>query len=250
MTSSAHPVLILGATSPIARAIAQRYAALHHPVAVAARDLHEAERIAADLRVRHPACDARPYAFDATAFDEHPHLLQRVEDDLGPLHAAVLAFGDMPDQQAAQDDFRLAHRVIDTNYTGAVSLCEALAARMIPRRQGLLIAITSVAGDRGRASNYLYGSAKGALSLYLQGLRNRLFEHNIHVLTVKPGFVDTPMTFGMKTAIPIAQPDDVAQATLRAASLRLNTLYWPPFWAGIMGVIKAIPEEVFKRMHL
>lgn len=242
-------VLILGATSPIARAVAVRYATEGRPVAVAARRLEEAQRIAADLAVRHQV-QTRALAFDALDFDAHPAFIEAVEQELGPIELALVAFGDMGHDPQRQEDFGEAHRVIDVNYTGAVSICEALARTMAERRQGCIVGIASVAGDRGRASNYIYGSAKGAFALYLQGLRNRLFADGVHVMTVKLGFVDTRMTFGMKTKIPIASPDQVADAIVAAARHRINTFYYPPFWAGIMGVIKAIPEEVFKRLSL
>ncbi|MBT3223292.1 MAG: SDR family NAD(P)-dependent oxidoreductase, partial [Proteobacteria bacterium] len=143
-----------------------------------------------------------------------------------------------------------ARRIIDINYTGATSLCEVLAERMERRGEGSIVGIASVAGDRGRQSNYFYGSAKGAFALYLQGLRNRLHQSGVHVMTVKLGFVDTRMTFGMKTGIPIASPEQVGNAIYKNQRRRTNTLYYPPFWGLIMGIIKALPEGVFKRLSL
>lgn len=242
-------VLILGATSRIAQRLAHAYAADGQAVFVAARDVEEAGRIAADLRVRH-GVDSAAGAFDATDFDGHAGFLDAVEDAVGAVEVAVLAFGFMGDQEAAQDDFARARRIIDINYTGAVSLCEGLAARMTARGVGSIVGIGSVAGDRGRQSNYLYGSAKGAFALYLQGLRNRLFKQGVHVMTVKLGFVDTRMTFGMQTGIPIADPDTVAQAIRDAQQRRVDTMYYPRFWGGIMGVIRSLPEVIFKRLSL
>lgn len=242
-------VLILGATSRIAQRLAHQYAAAGDAVFVAARDAAEAERTAADVRVRHGG-QAAAGGFDAVDFDSHPAFLDAVEAEVGPIDVAILAFGFMGDQEAAQGDFRRAKRVIDVNYTGAVSLCEGLAERMAARGRGSIVGIGSVAGDRGRQSNYLYGSAKGAFALYLQGLRNRLFKQNVHVMTVKLGFVDTRMTFGMQTGIPIADPDVVA-AAIRAAQQRgVDTMYYPRFWGGIMGIIRSLPEVVFKRLSL
>lgn len=242
-------VLILGATSPIARALAALYARSGESIFVAARDPDEAERIAADLSIRWQV-EAASGAFDATAFDEHAAFLSRVEQAVGPIEIAVLAFGDMGDQEAAQHEFARAKRIIDVNYTGAVSICEGLAERMSSRGKGSIIGISSVAGDRGRASNYLYGSAKGAFTLYLQGLRNRLFSDGVQVLTVKLGFIDTRMTFGMETGLPIAAPEEAAEAIFDARRRGVETLYYPRFWGGIMGVIKAIPEKLFKRLSL
>lgn len=242
-------VLILGATSRIAQRLAHRYARAGEAVFIAARDADEAERIAADVRVRHGATTASA-AFDALDFDAHPAFLDGVDAAVGPVTVAVLAFGFMGDQHAAQADFAQARRIIDVNYTGAVSICEALAAGMVERGAGSIIGLASVAGDRGRQSNYLYGSAKGAFALYLQGLRNRLFKANVNVLTVKLGFVDTRMTFGMQTGIPIADPDVVARAIVEADRKGVDTMYYPRFWGGIMGIIRSVPETIFKRLSL
>jgi short-subunit dehydrogenase len=240
-------VLILGATSPIAHALAAKYAARGHAIFLA--DLDESDRIAADLRVRY-GVRAKSGFFDATDFDAHPGFVAKVEQEVGPIDICVVAFGAMGEQSASEGDFAAAKTVIDINYTGAASASEAVVKSMLTRGSGSVVGICSVAGDRGRASNYFYGSAKGAFALYLQGLRNRLFTSGVHVLTVKLGFVDTGMTFGMDTGIPVASPDAVASAIVRAEARRQNVLYYPPFWMGIMGVIRAIPEEVFKRLSL
>lgn len=245
-------VAVFGATSRIARELALVWAEAGHAVWVGGRDADEAERIAADVRVR-TGQRAVAGAFDALAVDTHDALVGRIEEAVGPLDAVLLAFGDMGDAPGGGDapvDFAAARRVIDVNFTGAASLCEAAAARMIGRRRGTLIGIGSVAGDRGRQSNYVYGSAKGAFALYLQGLRNRLFRHGVHVLTVKLGFVDTRMTWGLKTHIPVVAPDRAARAIHDAALRKVDTLYYPPFWGAVMSVINAIPERAFKRLSL
>ncbi|MFT7579418.1 MAG: decaprenylphospho-beta-D-erythro-pentofuranosid-2-ulose 2-reductase [Myxococcota bacterium] len=241
--------VVFGATSRIAQQLCQRLAEGGHSVAVAARDLEEAERIAADLRVRHQV-DAIAIAFDAIDTSSHPALIEAIEKQLGPIEMGVLAFGDMGEQSASEGDFTAARRVIDVNYTGAASLAEAMAGPMSERGRGTIVGIASVAGDRGRQSNYVYGSAKGAFALYLQGLRNRLFKAGVHVMTVKLGFVDTRMTFGMQTKIPVASPEASSHAIIRAARRKTDTLYYPPFWRGIMGVIRGIPERAFKRLSL
>ncbi len=242
-------VLILGATSPIARETALCYAESGHDIAVAARDVEEAGRIASDLELRH-GVRAHGFAFDARDFEDHREFVEQVEDTLGPIQIALVAFGDMGEQELSESDFDEARRVIEVNYTGAVSISEAVAAKMIERGDGSIIGISSVAGDRGRASNYFYGSAKGAFALYLGGLRNRCAEHGVHVLTVKLGFVDTRMTFDIETAIPVAAPEDAAEAIVKAQRRRAEILYYPRFWRSIMGAIKAIPEGIFKKMKL
>ncbi|MEZ4436819.1 MAG: SDR family oxidoreductase [bacterium] len=242
-------VLVLGATSRVARELASRYAEAGHAIAVCARDLAEAERIAADIQVRHEV-PAVARAFDATAFEGHAALIEGIEAALDPIEVAVVAFGEMGDQEVSQDDFAAARRVIEINYTGAASICEAIAAVMEPRGRGAIIGLSSVAGDRGRQSNYFYGSAKGAFSLYLGGLRNRLFAAGVRVLTVRLGFVDTRMTYGMQTGIPIADPAGVSRQIIAALERGEDNVYLPRFWRGIMGVIKVIPEGVFKRLKL
>ena len=247
------PVLILGATSRIAQAIAAEYAASGESLYLAARDQDEAERIAADLRVRHSAT-ATAAAFDARDFDSHPALIAAAAETLGGIDIAIVAFGEIGEQPESESDFRKALAVIEVNYTGAVSVCEALAEHMAAHatenRSGVIAGISTVAGDRGRQSNYFYGSAKGGFSLYLQGLRGRMRRHGVHVMTAKLGFVDTPMTYGLKTRIPIASPEAAARAIVRGIRRRKDTLYYPRFWRFVMFAIKAIPERLFKRLSL
>jgi short-subunit dehydrogenase len=242
-------VLILGATSRIAQQLGHRYAERGHAVFVAARDSEEAARVAADVAIRRQVKTGSA-PFDALDFDTHRALVDTVEEAVGPIEVAVVAFGEMGDQNAGQADFAAAKRVIDVNFTGAASLCEAIAEAMEPRASGAIIGITSVAGDRGRQSNYFYGSAKGAFTLYLQGLRNRLHKCGVQVMTVRLGFVDTRMTFGMETAIPIASPEAISAAIVRDQLGGADDVYHPRFWRGIMGVIRRIPESLFKRLSL
>ncbi len=242
-------ILVLGATSPIARQLAHHYAADGEAVFVSARDADEAAQLAADIRIRYQV-ETASAAFDATDFDAHEGFVAGVERAVGHLTVAIVAFGDMGEQATSEVDFAAARRVIEVNFTGAASVCEAVAGRMAERGAGSIVGLTSVAGDRGRQSNYFYGSAKGAFALYLQGLRNRLHKRGVHVMTVKLGFVDTRMTFGMRTGIPIAAPEQVARALVSAQRRREDTLYYPRFWRGIMGVIGVIPERLFKRLNL
>lgn len=242
-------ILILGATSAIARAVAEGYAAEAHSIVLGARDLGAAEAIASDLRIRYQV-ETWAKQFDALEIESHADFIADIESDAGPIEVVLLAFGDMGDQEASQRDFAQAKRVIDINYTGAASLAEAVAGRMGERGRGSIIGISSVAGERGRKSNYFYGSAKGAFSLYLQGLRNRLSGQGVHVMTAKLGFVDTRMTFGMETPLPIASPGAVAEAIMRAQKAGVEVLYYPHFWRGVMGIIKAIPEKLFKRLSI
>lgn len=251
-------MVVLGATSPIGEHVCRLAAAAGHPVAVAARRLEDAETIAADLGVRHPDSVARAYAFDALDMDAHRAFYDRVEADLGGIERVVVMFGDIGDHERSIEDWSAARRVLDVNFTGAASASEAAVpalrrwAAAHPERQPrpALVGVASVAGDRGRQSNYLYGAAKGGYALYLQGLRNRLFREGVHVVTMKYGFIDTPMTEGLETAIPIASPESAAQAAMRASDRGKDVVYFPWFWRGILAVIRGIPERVFKRLSL
>jgi decaprenylphospho-beta-D-erythro-pentofuranosid-2-ulose 2-reductase len=242
-----HAAAIFGVTSRIGREIALRLAERGHDVWVGARNLDEAERIAADIRVK-TGVNAVAGAFDARAPEQFEALVSKIETSVGPVGHCVLAFGDMGDD-GPLDPERIA-RIIAVNYLGAAALAEVFAQRMAARGAGLIAALGSVAGDRGRQSNYAYGSAKGALALFLQGLRNRYFRDGVHVMTVKLGFIDTRMTWGLATKIPVATPENASRAILQAMDERRDELYWPAFWRGIMGIIKAIPEAGFKRLSL
>ena len=241
--------LVLGATSKIALEIAHRYAEMGHTIVLAARNTADAERSASDIRIRHDA-QCHVVQFDALDFASHPALIESVEKMAGPIEIGVVAFGDMGNEGPPFDNFEAGRRVIGINFTGAASLCELMATRMAARKRGLIIGLSSVAGDRGRQSNYIYGSAKGAFTLFLQGLRNRLFHEGVHVMCVRLGFVNTRMTYGMKTAIPIAEPDVVSRIVVRRGLSKANDIYVPGFWRFIMLMIRSIPEFLFKRLKL
>ncbi|MDF2679167.1 MAG: short-chain dehydrogenase [Brevibacillus sp.] len=242
-------ILIIGATSGIARSIANQYAKQNHPLILAGRDRGEMERLASDIRIRHrvPVCVK---IFHAEAYDEHPGFFASCVEEPGDLGGMVLAYGYMEDQQSAQADFRKAKQIIEVNFTSCVSILET-AARYFERvRSGFIAVISSVAGDRGRQSNYIYGSSKGALSVYLQGLRSRMFASGVQVVTIKPGFVDTQMTYGLNGLFLVAKPHDTAKRVCLAIQKGQDIVYVPGFWALIMMVIKAMPEQVFKRLKL
>jgi short-subunit dehydrogenase len=165
------------------------------------------------------------------------------------LSGVVLAFGYLGDQQASRD-FKVGAKVITTNFTGAVSVLSYCAKYFETLQKGFIIGISSVAGDRGRQSNYVYGAAKGALSLYLQGLRNRLQASGVRVITIKPGFVDTAMTYGMPGLFLVASPQNIGERIVAALDKSADVVYLPWFWRYIMLIIKLIPEPIFKRMKL
>ena len=243
-------VLVIGATSAIARAAAAEMARQGHALVLAARDAEEARAVAADLAMRH-GVRARSVALDALEFDTHAAVLGevlRAEGDA--LEGALLAVGYTGDADAARSDFAEARRIIDVNFTACVSLLTVLAEHFERRRGGWLCVISSVAGDRGRQSNYVYGAAKGGLTVFLQGLRNRLHHAGVRVITVNPGFVDSRMTFGKTGPLLTAAPETVARGIRRAIQDGADVVYLPGFWRPVMLAIRAIPEALFKRMRL
>ncbi|HZH25743.1 MAG TPA: SDR family oxidoreductase [Azospirillaceae bacterium] len=240
-------VLILGATSDIARAVARRYAQAGRPLVLAARNPEHLEADAADLTLR-SGVEVRLVAFDVLDTAGHADFLDR----LGDLPATVVCVvGLLGSQPEAQRDFDAARRVLDTNLTGPVSILGEVANRMERRGLGTIIGISSVAGDRGRASNYVYGAAKAGFTAFLSGLRNRLHRSGVHVVTVKPGFVRTRMTEGMKLpSLLTAGPDEVARAILAAEASGRDVAYVRPVWRVVMTAIRVLPERLFKKTNL
>jgi short-subunit dehydrogenase len=243
-------VLILGANSGMARALARLTASPAVQLILAGRNTKEMEKTAADLEVRGHGPKPFIMAFDAQATETHEKFWSQVLAKVKVVDEVYLFFGQMHPQAEAQKDFHLAEEMLVTNYVGAVSILERVAATMEERKQGLIVGVSSVAGDRGRRSNYLYGSSKAGLSAFLSGLRSRLVPAGVHVLTVKPGFVDTPMTAGMKKGLLFAKPETIARGILKAVKAKKDVVYLPFFWRWIMLVIIHIPEGMFKKTRL
>ncbi|MBS1724632.1 MAG: SDR family oxidoreductase [Armatimonadetes bacterium] len=243
------PVLIAGATSGIARAISNELAKEGHPIVLAGRDESELQRLASDLSIR-TGTEVHTALFDASDPATHPLLLMEASAKAGKLEGAVLAFGYLGDQQLAQTDWQEARKILELNFVSAASLLHVLASDMETRQTGWITVLSSVAGDRGRMSNYVYGSAKGGLTVFLQGLRARLQKSGVHVMTVKPGPVDTAMTFGSDKLPLLADPGDVGAAIVKALKRRKDVVYVPSPWRLIMFVLRTVPEKVFKKTSL
>jgi short-subunit dehydrogenase len=243
-------VLILGANAGIGRALAAEFASHQYDLILAGRDLEELQALAADLNLRHNV-RARAERVDVLNFDALESALAAcVGPDGDSLEGVVLSTGYLGDPETARKDLKEVRRVLDTNFTGSALALEVLANHFEQKRKGFICALSSVAGDRGRQSNYLYGSAKGGLTTYLQGLRNRLYHGGVHVITVKPGFVDTRMVFG-KAKLPLmAPPGAVARDIYQAVKDRKNVVYVPWFWRVIMTIVSSIPEGLFKKLRM
>lgn len=241
------PVLILGAASGIAQAVARSFAAEGHPIQLAARNVSRLEDDADDLRTRFGA-EVTLHEFDALALDSHSTFVTSLP---ALPEVAVCAVGAMGTQDGSEADPLAATHVMRSNFEGPASIMAHLANAMETRGTGTLVGISSVAGDRGRASNYIYGSAKAGFTAFLSGLRNRLAKKGVHVVTVLPGFVKTAMLDGMDTPGPLtAEPSEVGDAIVKAVKKQTNILYSRPIWRIVMAVIRNIPEPVFKKTSL
>jgi short-subunit dehydrogenase len=243
-------ILIIGAGSAIARALSRRYAACGCRLVLAGRNPEALQRQARDLILRGAAL-AYPIQLDV---DESDEVLQaaidKARNELGTIDAVVLCHGTLPDQTAIAHDARQVSDTITTNGLSTIRLLCLLTPGMQSQGRGTLAVITSVAGDRGRGSNYIYGSAKALVSTYLQGLRAELHGHGVHVMDIRPGFVDTPMTSHLRKGVLWTTPDRVARQIERGIRRRRDVLYTPPFWRLIMWIIRLIPEPLFKRTGL
>jgi len=240
-------VLIIGAKSDIAKATAREYAKNGYDLYLAARSSNELEAFAQDIITRtQKTVDL--VELDILDYESHQAFYDHLEEK--PL-GVISAVGYLGNQEKAQSDFNEAKKIINTNYTGVVSLFNIIADDFEKRRSGFMVGISSVAGDRGRKSNYIYGSAKAALTAYLSGLRNRLYDAQVHVLTVKPGFVATKMTEDMDLPEKLtAQPEAVAEDIYKAQQKGKSVLYTKWMWKWVMMVIKMIPEWKFKGMSI
>jgi decaprenylphospho-beta-D-erythro-pentofuranosid-2-ulose 2-reductase len=242
-------ILIIGATSAMAEATARTWAADHHQLYLVGRDEERLTRMTKDLSIR--GAHTVEYAtLDLNHFDAHQAMIEQAVKSLGGLDIALIAHGTLSDQKACEQDFNQALTELNTNAISVMSLLTHLANYFEAQKAGTLAVISSVAGERGRQSNYVYGAAKGAVSLFLQGLRQRLDKSGVHVLTIKPGFVDTPMTKDLKKGLLWAQPHAVAKLINKGVASKKNIIYTPDYWALIMAVIKAIPERLFKKVAL
>lgn len=240
--------IILGATSTIARAFARKLAERRDSLILAGRDLEELRRIAEDCALR-GAPEAEVIAFDARNPDTFPAIVAKAEAAKVTVSAAVFV-GSMPDQDAIDADPALIDGTITDSFTGPARLLTLLAPILEAKKSGTIVGVGSVAGDRGRLGNYVYGASKAGFHAYLSGLRNRLGRSGVHVVTVKPGTVDTAMTWGMEKLPFVAQPEKIAQDILRAADKKKDIIYTPIIWWPIMTIIRAIPERVFKKMEI
>jgi len=240
-------VLVIGAKSDIAKACAREYAKNGYDLYLGARNCSELDDFVSDINVRFGR-KAVPVEIDVLDYDSHQAFYEGLEEKP---EGVITAVGYLGSQELAETDFAETKRIIETNFTGIVSIVNIIATDFEKRKSGFIVGISSVAGDRGRKKNYTYGSAKAAFSAYLSGLRNRLFESGVSVLTVKPGFVYTQMTEGMDLPPALtAQPEAVARDIFKGQQVGRNIIYTKWLWGQIMLIIIHIPEIIFKRLNL
>ena len=240
-------VLILGATSEVALALADQLAAKSINLILAARQMEKLSPVKSDLTIRF-GISVTLVEFDAANVKSHAGFYQQLNPKPD---AAICVFGFLGDHDKAILNWDECATILTANYLGAVSILNVIANDFEKRKAGVIVGVSSVAGDRGRQSNYFYGSAKAGFTAYLSGLRNRLFKSSVHVVTVKPGFIRTKMIEGITTpGLLTAKPEQVASRIIKAMSSKPNVIYILPVWRLIMLVIRLIPESIFKRLRL
>jgi short-subunit dehydrogenase len=214
-----------------------------------ARNEERLKTIAADLKVR-GAANAETYCSDLNDIDSHATLLDAAETAMGGIDTVLIAHGTLSNQNKCEQSVDETLTEIKTNSLSTISLLTLIANRFEAKKTGTIAVISSIAGDRGRASNYVYGSAKAMITTFTSGLRQRLYKANVAVVTIKPGFVDTPMTANFKKGFLWAKPNAVAAKIVEAIDRKKNEVYVPAFWWTVMTVINAIPTAVFRRASL
>ena len=245
-------VVIFGATSAIAEQTARLLVARGASLYCIGRNPEKLNAILQDLRIR--ASDDQVIggiAVDLTDNTQHETLITQAESCLGGLDTALVAHGSLPDQKACEQSTALTQEAMQVNALSVINLLTLLGNHFAQKKSGSIAVISSVAGDRGRQSNYVYGAAKGMVSIFMQGLRNRLARQGVNVITIKPGFVDTPMTAAFDKNGPLwASPEQIAKGIVQAILKGKNDVYLPGFWRLIMLIIRHIPETLFKRLSL
>ena len=242
-------ILILGATSAIAKHTTRLLAADEHSLYLVARSEDKLSSMKQDMLVR-GATDVNYETLDLADTELHKELIDRATEKMGTIDTVLIAYGTLGDQANSISSYENTLKELQINCLSVISLLTILANQFEQQGSGSIAVISSPSGDRGRQSNYIYGTAKGALTIFLQGLRNRLSKSNVHVLTIKPGFVDTPMTKDFKKGFLWVSPEVISKGIYNALKKKKETVYLPFFWLFIMMIIKSIPEKIFKHLKL
>lgn len=242
-------ILILGATSAIAKHTARLFAADEHTLYLVARNKNKLTSMKQDMLVR-GAKDVHFETIDLADDKHHADLINRATEAMDSIDTVLIAYGTLADQKQSEESYTNTLKELQINCLSIISILTIIANQFEKQQSGSIAVISSVAGDRGRQSNYIYGTAKGALTIFLQGLRNRLSKSKVHVLTIKPGFVDTPMTKEFKKGFLWVPPEVISKGIYTAIKKKREVAYLPFFWRYIMIIIKSIPEKIFKHLSL
>jgi decaprenylphospho-beta-D-erythro-pentofuranosid-2-ulose 2-reductase len=241
-------ILIIGACSAIAQETAKCFARDGAMLYLADLKIERLETVRNDITAQFPV-EIFIEQFDPSEFDKHENIFRYAENTIGGLDAVLIAYGTLPDQLNIQQNVGEIIKEFTLNCTSIISVATHAANYFEKRQNGCIAVISSVAGERGRRSNYIYGSAKGAVSLYLQGLRSRLLDSGVQVITIKPGLVDSPMTAHLKKNFLFASPKTVGEGIYQAIIGGKDVVYIPKFWKLIMTIVKLIPEGIFKKLN-
>ncbi len=241
-------ILVIGATSSIAEATIRLLAQDGHSFFLTSRHLEKLKILAQDLQVR-GAQKVESAILDVNQFEQHEKIIQNARESLNGLDMVFIAHGSLGDPKASDVDYAIAEKEIKTNFLSIVSILTLIANEFEKEKKGTIVVISSVAGDRGRKGNNIYGTSKAALSTYLQGLRNRLSSSHIHVLTIKPGPVDTPMTAHLPKTFLFAKSEKIARDIYKAIQKKKEVVYTPLVWKLIMMIVRIIPEKIFKHLN-
>jgi short-subunit dehydrogenase len=242
-------ILILGATSALAHETAKLFARDGADLVLVARSEHKLAAVQGDLKVR-GAKEIETIVADLNDFTRHQEIIEAALKPFAGLDMALVAYGTLGDQPRCEQDVDLAVQEFNNNCTSTISLLTLLANYFEPQKRGCIAVISSVAGDRGRQSNYVYGAAKAGVTVFLQGLRNRLAKKGVAVVTIKPGMVDTPMTAHLRKGLLFAKPEVVGKGIYEAMLKHKEVVYLPGYWRYVMWIIKSIPEPMFKKMNI
>ncbi len=242
-------ILIIGATSNIAEQCARIWASEGHSIFLAGRDEKKLKILESDLKIR-GSKNVSFFEIDITNFDIYEKMLDTAESKMGDINIVLIAHGILPVQKDIENDISEIVHQININAISTVSIMTSVSKRLINKKSGTIAVISSVAGDRGRASNYIYGSTKAMVSTFASGLRQRLHKNNISVVTIKPGFVDTPMTKNYKKNFLWSKSSFVAYKIVKAIENKKDEVYIPAYWGLIMFIIKFLPNFLFKKIKL
>lgn len=243
-------IIVFGASSKLAEETVRHIKGVNINVLLAGQTESKLETVKAHLKTLNPEVNYQTYIINALAYDKHQEMIDYAINNFGGLDTIIIAHGTLPDNEEVRKSQEQTIKEFNINCLSVISLCTLAANYFESKKNGTIAVISSVAGERGRQSNYVYGAAKAGVSAYLQGLRNRMFEFGVNVITIKPGMVRTPMTLHLPDSPLMAKPEKVGKEIYDAIRNRKDVVYTPSYWKIVMTIIKLIPEGIFKKLKL